>query len=73
MRLHFHIFFDEEEKGQMDTHPYPKDILNGQPTDGVVKKDSNKYITELDETKTRVVDRYRIGRQMGKVLTANFG
>ena len=52
----------------MEKRPHPKDVSSAQPIEGVVKKDNTKYITELDETKTRVVDRYRIGKQMGKVL-----
>lgn len=27
-----------------------------------------KYVTELDETKTRVVERFRIGKELGHVL-----
>ena len=52
----------------MEKRPHPKDGSGAQPVEGVVKKDISKYITELDETKTHVVDRYRIGKQLGKVL-----
>ena len=52
----------------MEKRPHPKDSSGAQPVEGVVKKDISKYITELDETKTRVVDRYRIGKQLGKVF-----
>ena len=57
----------------MENHKDPKDILHERPLEGIVKKDGFKYITELDETKTRIVDRYRIGRQMGKVLCGSNG
>jgi cDNA FLJ16039 fis, clone ADRGL2001554, weakly similar to SERINE/THREONINE-PROTEIN KINASE PLK len=45
-----------------------KEILHELPVNGIVKKDGIRYITELDETKTRILDRYRIGKQMGKVV-----
>ena len=57
----------------MENHLHSKDISGGQPVEGVVKKDNPKYITELDETKTRVIDRYRIGKQIGKVPTIDWG
>ena len=45
-----------------------KEILHELPVNGIVKKDGIRYITELDETNTRILDRYRIGKQMGKVV-----
>ncbi len=51
----------------MDPSKDEKNLLREHPVNGVVKKDGVKYITELDETKTRIVDRYRVGKQIGKV------
>ena len=46
-----------------------KEILHELPVNGIVKKDGIRYITELDETKTRILDRYRIGKKYaGKVV-----
>lgn len=43
-------------------------LLQEAPVEGIVKRDGVKYITELDETKTKIVDRYRVGSQIGKVF-----
>lgn len=51
----------------MDPSKDEKDLLRDLPINGVVKRDGIKYITELDETKTRIIDRYRVGKQIGKV------
>ena len=51
----------------MDPSKDEKDLLRDLPINGVVKRDGVKYITELDETKTRIIDRYRVGKQIGKV------
>ena len=47
-----------------------KELLKEIPVAGIIKKNGEKYITELDETKTKIVDRYRVGKQIGKVRAA---
>lgn len=47
-----------------------KELLTEIPVAGIIRKNGEKYITELDETKTKIVDRYRVGKQIGKVRAA---
>ena len=47
-----------------------KELLTEIPVAGIIWKNGEKYITELDETKTKIVDRYRVGKQIGKVRAA---
>ena len=53
----------------------PPKIHNGGPSqllkEELQTKDGAKYITELDESKQNVVDRYRLGKMIGKVQTSN--
>ena len=52
----------------VDSMEDAKVLLQEAPVEGIVKRDGVKYITELDETKTKIVDRYRVGNQIGKVF-----
>ena len=36
-------------------------------SEGVITKDGKKYITELDETKEHIADRYEVLKTIGKV------
>ena len=67
-QLSTQVFSSSERILGMEIPQDEKEILHELPVNGIVKKDGIRYITELDETKTRILDRYRIGKQIGKVI-----
>lgn len=43
------------------------DFISEAPVTHIFTKNGEKYVNELDETKTKIIDRYRIGKMIGKV------
>ena len=51
----------------MDQMQERENILSDNPRDGIYTREGKKFITELDSTKMNVIDRYEVGKALGKV------
>ena len=51
----------------MDQMQERGDILTDNPHQGIYTREGKKYITELDSTRLNIIDRYEVGKVLGKV------
>ena len=55
----------------MDQTQERGNILTESPHEGIYTREGKKYITELDSTRRNVIDRYEVGKVLGKVGMKN--